>query len=147
MHLETRTLLVAKGLVALLLVSFGGVCRAADPTLLLFGGKNHDVFLGCLNCKQSDQASIWNAYGKYGSKYESNSIWNRYGTYGSKYDDSSPWNAYSSEAPVVVDPDGNFYGYFTRNRFNDQTRIKWLVWILDNYEEVIENLDEVREKF
>lgn len=120
---------------------------AREPTLLLFGGNNNDQFLGCLNCSRYDSSSVWNKYGEHGSKYNSNSIWNKYGEYGSKYNSHSPWNKYSSDAPVVVDPDGNFYGYFTRNKYNNQTKIKWLVWILDNYEYVMENFDEVRSKF
>ena len=75
-----------------------------SQTLHLYGGKNHDVYLGCLNC----------------DSYNSNSIWNEYGTYGSKYNTYSPWNAYSSEPPVVVDKDGYFYGYFTVNKYNSK---------------------------
>jgi len=132
---------------AALLISFCGQSQAANPTLLLFGGKDHDVFLGCLNCSRTDPTSVWNAYGKYGSEYQSNSIWNRYGTYGSVYNQNSPWNTYSSQGPVIVDPEGNSYGYFTRNKYHQQTRIDWVVWILDHYDEVIEHLDEVRENF
>lgn len=94
-------------------ISFG-------QTLHLYGGKNHDVYLGCLNCDAYNSNSIWNEYGTYGSKYNTNSIWNAYGTYGSKYNTYSPWNAYSSEPPVIVDKDGNFYGYFTANKYNPQ---------------------------
>ena len=125
---------------------FGGVTHAGQPVLLLFGGSNRDKFLGCLSCSKYDSSSIWNKYGEYGSKYNTDSIWNKYGTYGSKYNSESHWNKYSSDGPVVVDKDGNFYGYFTRNKYNNQTKIKWLVWILDNYEYVMENLDEVRDK-
>ena len=111
--------------------------------LLLFAGQNHDVFLGCLNCSKYDSSSIWNKYGSYGSKYSSDSIWNKYGTYGSKYSSESPWNKYSSDAPVIVDRAGNFYGYFSANKYHYQrTTIKWILDILDNYEWIIENLDE-----
>lgn len=129
------------------LVFFCGMAEAREPTLLLFGGNNHDTFLGCLNCSKRDSSSIWNKYGEHGSKYKADSIWNKYGTYGSKYNQLSPWNKYSRSGPVVVDPDGNFYGYFTRNKFNNQTKIKWLVWILENHEYVMDNFDEIRNKF
>ena len=86
-------------------------------TLHIYGGRNHDVYLGCLNCNNYDQNSIWNEYGKYGSKYYPNCIWNSYGTYGSEYNPYSPWNSYSSSPPVVVDREGNFYGYFTINEY------------------------------
>ena len=133
--------------IVILLLAVAGSTFAKEPTLLLFGGENHKVFLGCLNCSRHDSSSIWNKYGEHGSKYNSDSIWNKYGTYGSKYNSMSPWNKYSSDGPVVVDPDGGFYGNFSRNKYNNQTKIKWLVWILDNYEYVMENFDEVREKF
>jgi hypothetical protein len=86
--------------------------------LLLYGGTGHDEFLGCLNCNKNDSASVCNKYGK-GSKYDGNSIFNKYGTFGSKYSSSSPWNKYSSDnsVPVIFDPDGNFYGYFTINKY------------------------------
>ena len=45
-----------------------------SQTLHLYGGKNHDVYLGCLNCDAYNSNSIWNEYGTYGSKYNSNSI-------------------------------------------------------------------------
>lgn len=83
--------------------------------LHLYGGKNNDVYLGCLNCNNYDSDSIWNEYGTYGSSYNTNSIWNEYGTYGNEYNSYSPWNSYGSDPPVVVDKEGNFYGYFTVN--------------------------------
>lgn len=93
---------------------------AHSQTLHLYGGKNHDVYLGCLNCDEYNSDSIWNTYGTYGSKYNTNSIWNAYGTYGSKYNSYSPWNAYSSDPPVVVDKNGKFYGYFTVNAYKEK---------------------------
>ena len=131
----------------IILVLACGSVFADEPILLLFGGSNHDKFLGCLNCSKHDSSSIWNKYSEYGSKYNADCIWNKYGTYGSKYNSESPWNKYSTDAPVVVDKDGNFYGYFTLNKYNNQTKIKWLVWILENYEYVMDNFDEVRDKF
>lgn len=133
--------------IAFLLLFVSGFSLAISPALLLYGGENHKVFLGCLNSSKYDESSIWNKYGEYGSKYSSKSIWNKYDTYGSKYDSMSPWNKYSSEGPIIVDKEGNSYGNFTCNKYNNQTQIKWIVWILENYEYVIENLDEVREKF
>lgn len=99
----------------------------AAPAYLLFGGDNHDKFLGCLNC----------------SKHDNSSIWNKYGTYGSKYNSESPWNKYSTSGPVIVDNEGNFYGKFTTNKYDNQTRIKSLLWILENHEYIIENINDV----
>jgi len=95
------------------------VCgTAVSGQQLLFGGSGHDEFLGCLDCSKYDSDSICNKYGM-GSRYDTSSIFNRYGTFGSKYSESSPWNKYSrsNSVPVVVDSDGNFYGYFTINHF------------------------------
>jgi len=118
------------------------------PVLMLFGGTNHTVFLGCLSCSQYDSKSIWNAYGQYGSIYSSSSIWNEYGTFGSQYSFTSPWNSYSTSPPIIVDSNGNFYGYFTTNKYQPQrTKITWVLWILDNHEYVLKHLDEVRNIF
>ena len=115
--------------------------RIDSDELLLFGGQNHDKFLGCLNCSKYDSSSIWNKYGNYGSEYSSYSIWNRYGTYGSEYSSESPWNKYTSDSPVIVDRAGNFYGYFTSNKYHSQrTTIKWVLDIIDNFDEFIDSL-------
>ena len=114
-----------------------------NPDFLLFGGSNHDVFLGCLNCSKYDSGSVWNKYGDFGSRYSDKSIWNKYATYGSKYSDACPWNRYSQTPPVIVDREGNFYGYFTANAyFPKRTTIKAMLQILDNYETIMENFDD-----
>lgn len=101
----------------------GFTANAQTKALLLYGGSDHKTFLGCLNCGQYDQGSVCNDYGK-GSEYNSDSIWNAYGTYGNSYSSSSPWNEYSQSAPVIVDKDGNFYGYLSANEYhNKRTRI------------------------
>lgn len=83
-------------LVALIFIS---ATTTFGQTLHLYVGQNHDEYLGYLNC----------------DSYDKNSILNEYGTYGNEYNSYSPCNEYSSNPPVVVDKDGNFYGYFTRN--------------------------------
>jgi len=88
--------------------------------LMLFGGENHQTYLGCLTCGRYSTESIFNEYGPYGSKYSSTSIWNKYGLFGSPYSQYSPWNPYASDPPVIVDDQGNFYGRFTVNRFHPQ---------------------------
>ncbi|MDE7127117.1 MAG: hypothetical protein K2O58_04380, partial [Bacteroidales bacterium] len=47
-----------------------------STTLLIYGGKDNDEYLGKLNASKYDSESIWNQYGKYGSRYNSKSIWN-----------------------------------------------------------------------
>src|SRR5690606_12091608 len=89
---------------------------SAYADLLLFGGKGHDVFLGCVDCSSYDSDSICNEYGQYGSEYR-DTIWNADRDYGSEYRDTSPWNEYttSKSVPVLVSKKGDFYGYFTIN--------------------------------
>jgi hypothetical protein len=120
----------------------------ADTALLLFGGRDHKTFLGCLNCGQYDSSSVWNEYGQYGSPYQSTSIWNSYGPWGSEYSSDSPWNSYASSAPAIVDAQGHFYGYFSSNQYiGNRTTIKWIIWLLDNHEWLQDHLDEARGKF
>ena len=139
--------IIKQSIIGILVILIPSIIVAQQVELLLYGGDDHDVFLGCLNCGKYDANSVWNAYGTYGSQYSSLSIWNRYGTYGSRYNSLSPWNKYSTNAPVVVDKEDNFYGYFSANKYHaKRTNIEFLVTILDNYEWIIEHLDEVRQE-
>ena len=100
----------------------------------IYGGDNHDQYLGCLTCSPYEATSIWNEYGSYGSGYSDQSIWNNYGEYGNSYSDLSPWNSYGSTPPVVVDKNGTFYGYLTVNSYYPQratggvTQYLYLYW-------------------
>lgn len=100
----------------IIIVVFTFSTKFVGQTLHLYGGSDNNVYLGCLNCSEHDSNSIWNEYGNYGSKYNSNSIWNEYGSYGSERQ-YSPFNEYALNAPIVVDEEGNFYGYFTVNEY------------------------------
>lgn len=73
------------------------------------------VYLGKLTTNTFDPDSIWNEFGKYGSKYQSKSIWNEFGTYGSKYSSESAFNELASMPPKIVDNNGKFFGYLTAN--------------------------------
>lgn len=110
---------------------------AFSQELHVYGGSNQDVYLGCLNCNKFDSNSIWNAFGTYGSKFNVKSIWNAYGTYGSEYNTLSPWNKYSSDPPVIVDKQGNFYGYFTLNESKGKRAEFNLVKVIYEYHEFI----------
>jgi len=139
----------AKVLAALLISCLFLASRAtpqAPKALLLFGGKDHKNFLGCLNCVNTSETSVCNDLGKFGSTFDSESIWNSFGDYGSSFSEYSPWNSFSDKAPIIVDRDGKSYGYFSVNAFHhDRTRIKWLVAILDFYDRN-SDLDETKEK-
>jgi hypothetical protein len=108
--------------------------------ILIFGGDDHKVFLGCLNCDKFSSNSIWNTYGNFGSKFNNTCIWNKFGDYGGKYGDQSPFNKYASHPPVLVDNDGNFFGYFTADKFKDKrTDSKLALFIIDYWEAIIED--------
>lgn len=126
-----------KTLLILIVIFFAFQLHA--QTLLIFGGKNHDVFLGCLNCGKYDSKSIWNAFGNFGSKFNDKCIWNKYSDYGGKYSDFSPFNQYANYPPVIVDDDGGFYGYFTVNKYNQQRCKSNLAIIICDYWEDIQD--------
>lgn len=124
-----------KNIILLILLAF---CQAVHSQQLhIYGGSNHDDFLGSLNSSIYDSNSIWNEYGTYGNPYNPNSIWNEYGTYGNKYSSYSPWNEYAAEPPVIVDGDGNFYGYFTVNKYKPQRADFNLALIMYKYHDLI----------
>jgi hypothetical protein len=122
-----------------------GVEAQEAKALLLFGGKDHKTFLGCLNCVDTSEASVCNDVGEQGSDVAKNSIWNDVGPYGSDVSPKSPWDDVSQDGPIIVDRDGKSYGYFSANDVHhDRTRIDWLI-ALDYYEET-RNLDKTRKK-
>ncbi|SAL50827.1 hypothetical protein AWB73_05290 [Caballeronia turbans] len=104
----------------LLVMSTSSVSFAQTTPLLLFGGRDHNVFLGCLNCSQYDSNSVQNEYGSHGSPYSSESIFNHYSDYGSAYSSDSPCNHYADNPPVIVDQSGAFYGRLTLNQYHPQ---------------------------
>jgi hypothetical protein len=118
--------------------------------LLLFGGPNgsSSVFVGCLSCSRFDSLSVCNRFGDFGSRFADKSIWNRFGDYGSRFSDTSPWNKFASFAPKIFDSAGNFYGYFTSNRFlTPRTTDAFFRSFLDNVDFVNEDLDAARDAF
>lgn len=129
-------------------VGLATVAAAQTPALLLFGGKNHKVFLGCLNCGRFDSDSVCNRFGDYGSRFSDKSIWNRFGGYGSRFEDHSPWNKFATAPPAIVDSQGNFYGYFTANRYHDKrTTDRSFLAFLNNADKVNQDLEEARKLF
>jgi hypothetical protein len=125
---------------ALLLIKF----TAHSQQIHIYNNFEKQTYLGCLTCTKYDANSVWNEYGTYGSKYQSLSIWNRYGVYGSEYNPQSPWNKYSTYPPVLIDMNGRFVGYFTTNTYlQGRTRNKFALWVLDNYEYIMDNYSAV----
>lgn len=116
--------------------------------LHLYGGEDHNVYLGCLTSSPYDSDSVWNDYGKYGNPYSSKSIWNPYSTYGNEFSSYSPFNEFASYPPIIVDSRGNFYGYLTANEGNSKrAEFRLALMIIGNYEEISENVSEWYSKF
>jgi hypothetical protein len=109
-------------------------CVAAfqQPEYLLFGGKGHKTFLGCVNCDVSDPRSIFNETGQYGGSLASdNRIWSKFSDFGSPYADLSPWNKFATDPPVIVDKLGRSYGRFTVGGLvTDRTKVPEILRIL-----------------
>lgn len=111
----------------------------AQTSLQLFGGEDHKIYLGCLNCDDVESNSIWNDVGTYGSDVSSLSIWNDVGEYGSDVSNVSPWNDVASYPPVIVDKEGNFYGYLTVNEAHEKRAEFSLALTLYRYHDLIKN--------
>src|SRR5262249_3499377 len=105
--------------------------RLAPVKLMLFGGQNHETYLGCLNCSEYARDSIFNEFGQAGNRYSTNSIWNAYGQFGSLYSSYSACNPYASDPPVIVDAEGSFYGRLTVNEYHAQIASgrQYLSWL------------------
>ena len=88
--------------------------------LLVYGGNQYANFLGCLNCAPHMHISLWNSKGPYGSPLSPRSIWSDFFEFGNAKSNLSPWNPYAAKPPVIVDPQGKFYGYFTANQNLEQ---------------------------
>jgi len=88
--------------------------------------------VGCITCNEYEGDSIWNEYSTFGNEYNADSIWNEYGTYGNEYGTISPWNEYGT-GMKIIDLEGNYYGQFTANNYNNQTKVPLLKSILDAY--------------
>ena len=90
------------------------------PELLVFAGKDNQVFLGCLTCSEYDPRSIHNVHGTYRSRYSPTSILNPDSDYGSPHAVESACNPYALSAPVIVDRRGKSRGQLTVNKSNPQ---------------------------
>ena len=67
--------------------------------------------------------------------------------YGIAYSSYSPFNSYASYPPVIVDEEGNFYGYFTVNKYKSKRANFDLVNIIcEYYESIREDVDEWYDK-
>ena len=101
-------------------VAGGQSTASGTGKLMIFGGSDHQTYLGCLNCAETAPDSISNEYGQNGSRYSQASIWNHYGEFGSPYQPYSACNPYSTDPPIIVDDVGTYYGRLTVNQFHPE---------------------------
>jgi len=88
--------------------------HAAEP-LLIYGGDQHETFLGCLNCSKFDTNSVSNTFGPHGSAFASDSIFNQFGYFGSTFSSLSVCSVFAGNPPIVVNQKGESYGRLTLN--------------------------------
>jgi len=132
-------------MVAFVVVISAPLIASAQTELLIFGGHGHDQFLGCLLCNEFSSESICNGFGPYGNEFSAKGIFNEFSEFGNEFSPSSPWNEFSlsTSVPVVVDRDGNFYGYFTINDTRPDA-VKFAAALRGVYESVDGDLEKVR---
>lgn len=71
-------------------------------------------YLGRISTKVRGD-SIKNFLGKYGNLRSATSIFNQLGEYGNTLSSKSPFNYYAHTPPKILDPNGNFFAYLTKN--------------------------------
>jgi hypothetical protein len=64
-----------------------------------------------------DYNCLNNPYGA-GSPYKSDGLMNPYSPYGSPYSNKSWTNPYATNAPIIVDQNGNYRGRLSTNRYD-----------------------------
>jgi hypothetical protein len=103
----------------------------AEQRLMIFGGADHDVYLGCLSCLPTAPDSVYNTIGKYGSEISPSSVRNPISLYGNAISPTSACNVLASEPPVLVDRTGKYYGELTMNELRTKrTTLKAaLAWL------------------
>lgn len=73
------------------------------------------TYLGDLTLNDSDENSIWNTEGQYGSPDSLTSIFNSYSIYGSANSMFSAFNDNASSPPIIFDSKGNSVGVLSSN--------------------------------
>lgn len=88
-----------------------------NAKMMIYGGRNHDQYLGCITCSEFSSDSICNGFGRYGNEFGTQGMFNEFSGFGNEFSAKSPWNEFSTsqEVPILVDESGKFFGYFTIN--------------------------------
>jgi|SRR6267142_629066 len=122
-----RAATIARGAAA------GGSPTEYSAKLIIFGGVDHKMYLGCLSCNEYASDSVFNSFGDHGSTFSAQSIWNQFSEFGSPYSNYSACNPYASDPPVIVDQNGAYYGRLTLNEFHPQrgAGAKYYGWLTE----------------
>jgi hypothetical protein len=92
---------------------------SSGTKIMVFAGKGHRRYLGCLSCPPSAPDSIFNPVGKFGhcGPFADDSLFCRgpFKGFGSSgpFDDLSGCASGASDPPVIVDEHGTYYGRFS----------------------------------
>lgn len=86
-----------------------------------------------MNCPDYYNTSVLNEFGDFGSQFSANSIWNHSADFGSWYSQYSVCNRFATDAPVIVDKAGDYYGRLTVNENYREIGIgtRYLDWVKD----------------
>ena len=93
---------------------------APPPRLLLYGGPDHATYLGCITCPDTEDESVHNPNGNYGSRLSPTSILNTFSDWGSRTSNYSVCNPLATDPPIVVDEARARHGRLTINRYNPE---------------------------
>jgi hypothetical protein len=98
-----------------LTLAFCSYSQSFATKLYLYGGKDSEVYLGCINCELTDTNSIWKVDGRYGNQFSGLSIWSDRDPYGGFTIGYSPFDPTAKFPPMIKDKNGKSYGYLTTN--------------------------------
>jgi hypothetical protein len=103
--------------VIVLVVTSDTYSQRQPRKIMIFGGRDHRTYLGCLSCPRTAPDSIFNSYGEYGHcRLFSDNLFCRtpFSDFGSRgpLQDLSACSSNASNPPVIVDEDGGYYGRF-----------------------------------
>ena len=106
------------------------LANAGRHKIMIFGGIDHRIYLGCLSCSEIAKDSVLNEIGPYGSEISETSITNHISKYGSEISDVSACNEIANHPPIIVNERGGSYGYLTLNETHNQVRSEQLIaWL------------------
>ena len=102
-----------------------------NSRLLVYGGRGYEQYLGCFSCDDFHLESVFNQFGRYGSRFSQTSIWNHFSSFGSQFSNDSACNQFATNPPILVDEAADTYSEITLN-LNRQYAIReprFVAWL------------------